>query len=46
MREIAYLKRAWELFQTDDRRDTLLAVVIAVAVIGPIAYQIWKRNRR
>lgn len=45
MREIAYLKQAWALFQTDDRRDTLVAVVLALLVIGPIGYQIWKRRR-
>jgi len=45
VKELAYLQQAWAMFQTDDRRETVAAVLIVLIVVGPIVYQVWKARR-
>lgn len=44
MKELAYLREAWNLFQTDDRRETVVAVVIVSAILGPVVYQVLQQR--
>jgi len=45
VKELAYLQRAWSLFQTDDSRETVAAVLIVIVVVGPILYQVHQARR-
>jgi len=38
-------RRAWRLYQTDSRGDTILAVVLIVVAVYPFV-QVWARMRR
>jgi hypothetical protein len=45
VRPLAELRRAWRLYQTDSRGDTLLAVVLVAVVAYPLV-RLWWKNRQ
>lgn len=44
MNSVNRLRRAWRLYQTDNRGDTVLAVVLVAVVLFPFV-QIWREIR-
>lgn len=44
-RQIQAAVQAWKLWNDDTRSGSLAAVVVAIAFIGPVVYQLWKFNR-
>jgi hypothetical protein len=45
MNPVNRLQRAWRLYQTDSRVDTIIAVVLIAVVAYPFV-QVWVRMRR
>lgn len=45
MNPLSELRRAWRLYQTDSRGDTLLAVVLVAVAVYPLARAYWTLKR-
>lgn len=45
MNPLDRLRRAWRLYQTDNRADTIVAVVLVGVVVYPLV-QVWWNLRR